>query len=477
MEQTSALSQRHPGIAVTSVAIRALRSHPHNVRTHSKKQTQLIATSIREFGFLSPVIADEHGIILAGHGRVEAAKLAGLTHVPVVRADQLSSEQKRAYVLADNKIAEHAGWDRERLALELGELSDLLPTVGLDVSITGFETAEIDLLLADMAQSENDGADNIPAIPDRAVTQFGDQWILGKHRLLCADSRQPANFRRLMRRDMASACFCDPPYNVRVSSIVGRGKRKHQEFAFASGEMSASRFQHFLNTTLSNGAAVSLPGSIHFVCMDWRHYGELRVAADDVYDEMLNLIVWVKTNAGQGSFYRSQHELIGAFRVAGAKHRNNVELGRFGRNRSNVWTYSGANSFGASRTESLASHPTVKPIPLVADALLDCTTRGDIVLDQFSGSGTTILASEKVGRIARAIEYEPRYVDVAILRWQQQTKLEAILEGDGRTFDEIRRERALPSRDDALQSACKTVRSRKSSRVSTSRVTSGAPRA
>jgi len=427
-------------LTVTIVPVKLLRIDPRNARTHSKRQTRLIASSIREFGFINPIVVDDQGTILAGHGRAEAAKLEGLSHVPVIRVDTLTPEQKRAFSLADNKIAEHAGWDRERLAIELGELADLLPTVGLDVSITGFEVGEIDLLLADMAQSARDVCADVPAVPERAMARLGDQWVLGKHRLLCGDSRDPRHFKKLMRRDLASACFCDPPYNVRVSSIVGRGKHKHREFAFASGEMSTSKFRQFLSTTLSNGVAASLPGSIHFVCMDWRHYGELREAAEEIYDEMLNLIVWVKTNAGQGSFYRSQHELIGAFKVAGNKHRNNVELGRFGRNRTNVWTYAGATGFGGDRS-NLASHPTVKPVALVADALLDCTARGDIVLDQFAGSGTTILASEKVGRVARAIEYEPRYVDVAILRWQQQTKLDAILEGDGRTFDEIRRER------------------------------------
>jgi DNA modification methylase len=440
----------HPGrissnaatVTVTMAPVRMLRVDPRNARTHSKKQTRLIASSIREFGFLSPIVIDDQGTILAGHGRVEAAKLEGLSQVPVIRVDTLTPEQKRAFSLADNKIAEHAGWDRERLALELGELSDLLPNVGLDISVTGFEAAEIDLLLADMDASQAPAPDVIPSLPETSVTQLGDQWALGKHRLLCGDARDPGNFKKVMRRDLASACFCDPPYNLRVSSIVGRGRHKHPEFAFASGEMSTSKFRQFLNTTLSNGAAVSRGGSIHFVCIDWRHYGDLREVSEEVYDEMLNLIVWVKTNAGQGSFYRSQHELIGAFRVNGDKHRNNIELGKFGRNRSNVWTYAGANAFGTSRTEALAAHPTVKPLALVADALLDCTARGDIVLDQFSGSGTTILAAEKVGRIARAIEYEPRYVDVAIMRWQQQTKLEAVLENDGRTFDEIRQYRA-----------------------------------
>jgi hypothetical protein len=235
----------------------------------------------------------------------------------------------------------------------------------------------------------------------------------------------------------ASAVFCDPPYNLRVSGIGGRGRVRHPEFAFASGEMSPSQYRKFLHETLGNGVRGSSEGAVHFVCMDWRHISDLIDVGRELYDAMLNLVVWNKLNAGQGSFYRSQHELIGVFRVGGHPHRNNVELGRFGRNRSNVWTYAGVNTFGRGRDEALAAHPTVKPVALVADALLDCTARGDVVLDQFTGSGTTILAAEKVGRIGFGIEYEPGYVDIAIKRWQGSTKLEATLADDGRSFEEI----------------------------------------
>ena len=240
----------------------------------------------------------------------------------------------------------------------------------------------------------------------------------------------------------ASAVFCDPPYNLRVAKIGGRGRVRHREFAFASGEMTPLQFQAFLRETLGNAVHVSSPGAVFYVCMDWRHIGSLIDVGHDVFDAMLNLVVWNKSNAGQGSFYRSQHELIGVFQVGGNSHRNNVELGRFGRNRSNVWTYAGVNTFGRGRIEALRSHPTVKPVALVADALLDCTARGEAVLDQFVGSGTTVLAAEKVGRIGYGIEYEPAYVDVTIERWQKLTKLEATLAGDGRTFDEIRAARS-----------------------------------
>jgi DNA modification methylase len=419
----------------------SLRPNPRNSRTHSKAQLKLIQKSINAFGQIKPVIADDQNTILAGHGFVEAAKGLGLSTIAVLRFDHLNEAQKRAYLIADNKIAAEAGWNRELLAVELPELSELLSAEGFDISLTGFKSAEIDLLLADMSSSTPEDEGPLPKVLAAPAAMRGDIWQLGNHRLLCDDSREPDSFKRLMRRDRAAACFCDPPFNVRVSSIMGRGRHRHREFAFASGEMKQLQFRRFLASTLSNGIDVSLPGAMHFVCMDWRHIDDLIEAGRQIYEEMLNLIVWTKTNAGQGSLYRSQHELIGVFKVGGAKHRNNIELGRFGRNRSNVWHYAGANAFSADRADKLAAHPTVKPTPLVADALLDCTARGDIVLDQFCGSGTTILAAEKVGRIARCIEYEPRYVDVAIMRWQQQTKQEAVLDDDGRTFEEVRRGR------------------------------------
>ncbi|WP_319797358.1 DNA methyltransferase [Nitrobacter sp.] len=422
---------------VEHVPIGILRPNPRNARTHSKKQIRLIKASIEKFGQIKPVIADDNNMILAGHGFVEAARLAGLSRVAVIRFGHLTETQKRAYLLADNRIAEQAGWDREILAIELGELSELMPVEGFDVSLTGFETAEIDLLLADMIQPKQVPEDDVPPLPRNPVTQRGDLWLFGKHRLLCGDAQLSDNFRRLMNGASAAAVFCDPPFNRRMSAIGGRGQIQHPEFAFASGEMSPARFRKFLSETLGNAVRVSAGGAVHFVCMDWRHIEILIEVGRELYEAMLNLVVWNKSNAGQGSFYRSQHELIGVFRVGGRPHRNNVELGRFGRNRSNVWTYAGVNTFGRDRMKDLASHPTVKPVALVADALLDCTERGDVVLDQFAGSGTIFLAAEKIGRTACGMEYEPRYVDVAIQRWQSLTKLEATLECDGRTFEEI----------------------------------------
>src|SRR3984893_5129288 len=422
---------------VESISIEAVRPNPHSPRTHSGKQIKRIAANIKKFGFLIPVLVDGANMVLAVHGRLEAAKLEGFTGVPVIRFDHLRAVQKRAYLIADNKIAEQAGWDRETLAIELGELIDLLPAEGFDVSLTGFEAPEIDLLLADMAPSRWDPVDIPPPLPRNPVTRRGDLWLLRKHRLLCGDAREAGDFARLINGASASAVFCDPPYNVRVSAIGGRGRVRHPEFAFASGEMPRSQYRAFLSQTLANGVRVSTAGAVHFVCMDWRHISDLIDVGRKLYGAMLNLVVWNKSNAGQGSFYRSQHELIGVFRIGETPHRNNVDLGRFGRNRSNVWTYPGVNAFGRDRLEALADDPNAKPVALVADALRDCTARGDRVLDQFAGSGTTILAAEKVGRIGFGIEYEPGYVDVAIRRWQKSTKLEATLAGDGRSFEEI----------------------------------------
>jgi hypothetical protein len=420
------------------VPLDLLKRNPRNARTHSKKQIRQIADNIAAYGFTAPVLIDENSLLLAGHGRLEAAKLLGLKKIPAFRLNGLSETQKRALLLADNKIAANAGWDRERLAIELPELAELLIDEGLDLSITGFEPAEIDQLVTDFEENSADPADTIQnnwlsVVP---VSQPGDLWQLGPHRLLCGDARYAANLECLLGDEQAAMAFLDPPYNVRVGSVVGRGRIKHGEFAMASGEMSRCEFVAFLSETLGNAANHSGAGAVHYVCMDWRHLGELLEASQQTYDEMLNLAVWVKSNAGQGSFYRSQHELVGVFRVGGALHLNNVSLGRHGRSRSNVWHYAGVNSFRAYRMDELAVHPTVKPIGLVADAIKDCTRRRDIVLDTFFGSGTTLLAAERVGRRAYGLELEPRYIDVAIRRWQAFTRRDAVHVETQCTFDE-----------------------------------------
>ena len=250
-----------------------------------------------------------------------------------------------------------------------------------------------------------------------------------------------------MSSKRAAMSFADVPYNLAVRSIGGRGRIKHEEFAMASGEMSSSEYVNFLVAGLGNCGRVSRSGAVHFVCCDWRHVSEIIEAGRLVYDEVLNIVVWVKSNAGQGSFYRSRHEFIVVFRVGKGPHLNNIELGRHGRSRSNVWNYAGVNAFRAGRMEELRSHPTAKPVTLVADATRDCTRRGDVVLDTFSGSGTTIMAAERIGRRAYAMEIEPRYVDVAIRRWQAFTRKDAVHAVSGRTFDQLTAERSITPND------------------------------
>ena len=340
-------------VAMQSIAVDALKPNARNARTHSKKQIRQIADSITAFGFVVPIVIDEGNNIIAGGGRYAAAVLLGLQEVPVIRVEGLSKAKRRALALADNKIAQNAGWDRELLARELPELAELLIVENLDISITGFAPVEIDQIATDFEDDPSDPADTVDPkwTNDAALSRRGDLWELGQHRLLCGDARH-ADIARLLGRARAAMAFLDPPYNVRVREIVGPGQIKHAEFAMASGELSHTSFVEFLQQSLAAAAAGSREGAIHFVCMDWKHLGELLEAGGAAYEAMINLVVWAKTNAGQGSFYRSAHELIGVFRVGTAADLNNVELGCHGRSRSNVWNYAGVNTFRAGRLDA-----------------------------------------------------------------------------------------------------------------------------
>jgi DNA modification methylase len=421
-------------------SVRRLKPNKRNTRTHSKKQIQQIANSVLRFGWTIPILIDEDGNIIAGHGRYLAALQLGLTNVPVIVVKGLTEAEKRTLAIADNKIPANAGWHDEFLTAELIELISLLPDG--DIKLTGFEAPEIDLLLAAAEDAAAD-PDQIPDIAPHAVTKLGDTWQLGHHVLLCGDALDPAALRALLKGEAASLVLTDPPYNVRIRNVVGRGRARHREFAQASGEFAPAEFIRFLQTFFSNVAAHLEDGGIMYACMDWRHCEEMLAASKPVFGAPLNIVVWVKTNAGQGSFYRSQHEFVFVFRNGNGPHLNNVELGRHGRNRSNVWTYAGANTFRAGRMEDLASHPTVKPVAMFADAMRDCSRRGDIVLDPFTGSGTTILAAEQIGRRAYAMDIDPQYVDVAIRRWQQYTRRDAVHSPSGKTFDELAAERQV----------------------------------
>ncbi len=424
-------------IQVLYERIEKLKPYPRNARTHSKQQIRQIAESIRTFGFTNPVLIDSGGTIVAGHGRVEAAKSLGMAEVPTICLDNLGENQIRAYILADNKLAEKAGWDNSILRIELQHLSKI--DLGFDITVTGFEVPEIDLLLQDF-DSESDSPEETFVTEELpAVTQPGDLWLLGNHRLLCGNSLDEQVFRTLMNGKTADLVFTDPPYNVKIEGhVCGNGEIHHREFAMGAGEMSEQQFSDFLVRSLGLAATHSKPGSVHFVCMDWRHASELLTAGKRVYDACLNLCVWAKDNGGMGSLYRSQHELVFVFRHGESQHRNNIQLGKYGRYRTNVWKYPGVNTLSKKGTEGnlLALHPTVKPTALVADAILDCSAPGDIVLDCFAGSGSTILAAQRVRRTCYAIELDPMYVDVAIRRWQKRTGDIAKNARTGETFME-----------------------------------------
>jgi DNA modification methylase len=424
---------------VEMLSPRSLKPAGRNARTHSKKQIRQIADSMLRFGVISPLIADDRGRLVAGHARAEAARLIGLARVPVIRLSHLNETEIRAYILADNKLAEKAGWDREILAIELEELQIALPEIGVDLGITGFEPGEVDSILIDLSENGPNPADEIPDLTGAPVaSRKGDIFILGHHRLVVGDARDAQAFAQLMQGQSADMAFLDPPYNVHIPGHAGgRGRTKHREFMCASGEMSSDQFIQFLRETLGLCARHTVDGGITYVCMDWRHMRELSEAGTVVYDELKNVCVWVKTTPGQGSFYRSQHELVFVFKRGQAPHLNTFELGQHGRSRSNVWSYAGVNMFRAGRMDELKMHPTVKPVALIVDAMRDCSRRGGIVLDAFAGSGTTIMAAEQVGRRARCLEIDPGYSDVAIRRWQTFCRRDAVLEATGQTFEQL----------------------------------------
>jgi hypothetical protein len=410
-------------LAITYRPLSDLVPDPRNARTHPKRQIDQIRESIKAFGFTNPILSDPEGNIIAGHGRLQAARLMGIAEVPVITLSGLSETQKRTLRIADNKIALNAGWDPEILQLELRELASI--DVDIDLALTGFSTGEIDVILT----SADDPDDEvIPPAPAKPRTKPGDVWILGDHRVGCGDGRDAEFLRRVIGSGVrVDAAFLDPPYNVPIGGhAVSAGR--HREFAMASGEMSEAQFRSFLADTLGAAASVSRDGAVHFVCMDWRHMDDVSVVGRTVYGERLNLCIWNKSNAGMGSLYRSKHELVFVYRVGTATSLNMVELGKHGRNRTNVWDYASVNSLRGSRREDLALHPTVKPTGLVADAIQDVTRRGDLVLDLFLGSGTTLMATERVGRRFRGLDIDPAYVDVAIERWSARTGLNPRLE-------------------------------------------------
>lgn len=424
-------------LRVVYTPLDTLTEYPNNPRQHDTKQLIKIQNSIEKFGFINPILVDEHNEIIAGHARLAAARLAHLPQVPVIRLEHLSTAQKKAYRIADNKLAELGTWSVENLQLEFQELEKL--DLDFSLGITGFDMGDIDLILEGKEAKADPKANNIPFIPDNeVVTREGDIWILGEHRIICGNSLQKETLSPLMEDKKADMVFTDPPYNVKINGhVCGAGNVQHKEFKFASGEMTVEEFTQFLKTSFELLCMFSKDGSLHYICMDWRHIKEIMTAAE-VYDQFKNLCVWRKDNAGMGSFYRSQHELIFMFKHGKEPHINNVELGIHGRYRTNVWNYAGVNTPSAENAEKRAMHPTVKPVELIKDAILDASNRGGVVLDTFLGSGSTLIAAEKAGRICYGVELEPKYVDTAIRRYESLgEKYIAIHAASGKTYQEL----------------------------------------
>ncbi len=448
MPQTT---QQHSKPQLEHVSPDTLRPHPDNPRIHTRKQIKQVANSIKAFGFQGVVLADEDSQLIAGHARVEACKLLGVTEVPLLRVKNLTDEQVRGLMIADNRLTDNSDWDDRLLGHNLKILADL--ELDFDLDAVGFDYGELEFRIGQIELTNDDeqcAEDNESSLPDfdqvQAVSKPGDLWCLGDHRLICNDSTLAETYEQLLGNERAAMIFTDPPYNLPARDIGKICAEAHRDFAMGFGEMTPEEFTAFLGSVINKLCQYSVPGSIHYIFMDWRHAAEILTAGQTHYSEFKNLCVWSKDRAGMGTFYRSQHELVFVFKHGDAPHQNHFELGQHGRTRSNVWHYPSARSMTSGdgdfdRDEVLEHHPTVKPVKLIEEIALDCSRRGEIVLDPFLGSGSTLIACEKTQRRCFGIELEPRYVDVAIQRWQQWTEQEAIHEATGQTYNQIATQR------------------------------------
>jgi DNA modification methylase len=410
------------------------------VRTHNRAQERKLTRIIRKHGIVAPIIVDPNGNIINGVLVWKCSKKLGFDSVPTVVVRTNDPAAIKALRLALNRVAEDAGWDKANLREELRYLLEL----DYELDLTGFEAPEIDAILE--IETPTIGVvdlDEEELLTGPAVTEAGDIIACDRHRIACGDARDPALLARLWDKNAVRMVMTDPPYNIPIDGFVGgKGSVRHREFAHASGEMSDAEFLAFLASFFATAMTTLIPGALVYAWMDWRHIDTLIAAGKQSGLSLLNICVWAKTTAGLGSLYRSQHELCAVFKFGDEPHVNNVELGKHGRSRSNLWTARGMASFGRERNELLSLHPTVKPVRLLADAILDASKRGDTVLDPFLGSGSTLLACDEVGRRCFGVEIDPAYVDVTVRRWQQATRRDAIFEDTGETFDERTARRA-----------------------------------
>jgi DNA modification methylase len=406
-----------------------LKEARRKVRKIEDRHLADMVRAISHFGFVSPLIVRGNRVV-DGHVRLAAARALAMPKVPCIDVSHLSEEKVRLLAISLNRLAETGTWDLAELKFELEELE----TMELDLSLTGFTMPEIDIIFGDEAE-EKDKEEEIPDPPAVPVTVEGDLWLLGEHRVLCGSALAAADFERLMGGDLAAAVLTDPPYNVVIAgNVSGLGKTKHGEFQMASGEMSREQFEEFLTAYQAHCRKLLLAGAVAFAFMDWRSIDLLTNAARKAGFKHINTITWNKGSGGMGALYRSAHEFVGMFCNGDVPRVNNVELGKHGRDRTNVWSYPGANKPGTSGAEALKDHPTPKNLEMCADALRDVTNREEIVLDPFLGSGTTLIAAEKTARVCYGLELEPKFVDVIVRRWEKLTGSHAIHAETGETF-------------------------------------------
>lgn len=433
-----------PTNTIQLVPIEDLTPASRRVRRATRAQCERIKRSIEAFGCVRPVLIQGPNAIIDGHIVVEALRELGAKVVPCIVIDHLSETEIRQLAITLNRTQETGTWDNQNLAIEFEDLLAL----EIDLTVTGFEIAEIDFHLGHFSITEpgSDLEESLTIDPlatkGPAVTIPGDAWIAGPHRIICGRAQDLGAWSGPAGLGPSAVLIVDAPFNLRISGHVSTVRGRHAEFSEASGEMTPAAFTDFLVESLGPAINRLTPGGIGFIFMDWRHLREILDAFRRLGVEVINLAVWVKTAPGMGSLYRSRHELVFVIRRPGGPHRNNVQLGRFGRNRSNVWEYGGATS-GNSAEDDFGLHPTVKPVAMIRDAILDVSAPGDLVIDCFLGSGSSLIAAETVGRRCLGVEIEPRYVDIALRRWMALTGKEALHAATGETFSDLAVRRAV----------------------------------
>ena len=430
-------------LKIETVKVEQLKPYKNNAKIHSPDQISQIAESIQQFGFVNPILIDENDEIIAGHGRFEAAKILNLSQVPVIRIGHLTNVQKRKLRIADNRISENGGgWDADLLNIEISELCELEDIA--DITITGFNDIEIDQILTEpRTKSEVKKLDAVPYVADdEIITVPGDIWEFdGGHRIICGDSIDRDTFAKLLGNKRVNLVLQDPPFNIKIKGFVsGNGTVKHPDFAMATGEMSDSEYTEFLGKNFALCSEYATDNAMIFNFIDWRNVMPMLTACKQHFARHINLCVWVKNKAGMGTPYRSQHELCTVFLNKAGKVTDHIKLGKYGRNRSNVWHYYGCNSYGPHRND-LKMHPTVKSFEMLSDIMLDVTSIGDAVLDCFLGSGSTFIAAQRHKRICYGIEYEPKYVDTCVKRFYEAFGIDAINARTGKTYTQLLKEK------------------------------------